>query len=234
VENKLKREFQRLQRSIVGCRRCPRLVEWRERVAREKIRRFKTQQYWGRPVPAFGKPDASMIIIGLAPAAHGANRTGRMFTGDRSGDWLYDALYRFDFANQPVSTGRDDGLIVEGCMVTAVLRCAPPGNKPLPEEENNCREYLRRELRLFRNKRLVIALGRIAFQAFLKVWQEEKRPIDPRPEFRHGGEWILPGGLTLMASFHPSQQNTQTGKLTHTMFDAIFRRAREILSGNPV
>jgi uracil-DNA glycosylase family 4 len=226
------KEFLRLQRQIVRCRRCPRLVEWRERVAREKIRRFKAQRYWGRPVPAFGKPDAALIIVGLAPAAHGGNRTGRMFTGDRSGDWLYDALYRFDFANQPVSIGRDDGLMVHNCLITAALRCAPPGNKPLRDEENNCREYLRREFHLTGNRCVVIALGRIAFHAFLKAWREDgEELIDGKMEFRHGEEWTLPGGMKLISSYHPSRQNTQTGKLTHAMFDDIFRRAREILAG---
>jgi uracil-DNA glycosylase family 4 len=226
------REFQELQRQIVECRRCPRLVEWRESVAREKARRFSTQQYWGRPVPAFGKPDAALIVIGLAPAAHGGNRTGRMFTGDRSGDWLYDALYRFGFANQPVSTGLDDGLIVQNCLITAALRCAPPGNKPLREEENNCREYLRRELRLAGHRRVAVALGRIAFQAFSKAWRENgEERIPGKMEFCHGAEWTLPRGMKLITSYHPSRQNTQTGKLTHPMFDDIFRRAGEILAG---
>jgi len=221
-----------LQRQIVGCRRCPRLVEWRERVAREKTRKFRGQQYWGRPVPAFGRPDAALVIVGLAPAAHGGNRTGRMFTGDSSGDWLYDALYRFGFANQSVSTGRDDGLMVHDCLITAALRCAPPGNKPLHEEENNCREYLRRELHLARRRRVVIALGRIAFHAFLRAWREDEGELTGgRMEFHHGEEWTLPGGTKMMASYHPSRQNTQTGRLTHPMFDDIFRRAREILAG---
>jgi len=231
---KPEKEFLQLQQRIVKCRRCPRLVEWRERVAREKIRRYKAEKYWGRPVPAFGSPEASLIIIGLAPAAHGGNRTGRMFTGDGSGEWLYDALFRFGFANRPLSAGMDDGLIVRDCLITAALRCAPPGNKPLSEEENNCREYLRSELRLANDKRLVIALGRIAFRAFLKAWsREEGEGVDPKMEFHHGGEWDLAGGLTLIASFHPSRQNTQTGRLTHKMFDDIFRRAREVLAEGP-
>jgi uracil-DNA glycosylase family 4 len=180
-------------------------------------------------VPAFGKPDARLIVIGLAPAAHGANRTGRLFTGDRSGDWLYDALCRFGFANQPVSTNRSDGLTLHGCLITAVLRCAPPNNKPLPEEIINCRDYLRQELRLAKDKRVLVALGRIAFHAFIKIWHEAGGETSARKwEFRHGGEWALPGSI-LITSYHPSQQNTQTGKLTRPMFHEIFRRARDIL-----
>lgn len=224
-------EFHRLQRRIMRCRRCPRLVQWRERVAREKVRRFREEQYWGRPVPAFGSPDASLVIIGLAPAAHGGNRTGRMFTGDGSGEWLFDALYRFGFANQPESLHREDGLEVNDCLITAVLRCAPPGNKPLPDETANCMGYLRRELELAARKRVVIALGRIALEAFLRIRKEtDLPPIGPRVRFQHGGEWHGRDGVTLIASFHPSRQNTQTGKLTRPMFDDIFRRARKILA----
>jgi uracil-DNA glycosylase family 4 len=223
--------FLSLERQITGCRRCPRLVEWRERVAREKVRRFRKENYWGRPVPAFGSPDAELTIVGLAPAAHGGNRTGRMFTGDRSGDWLYNALYEYGFANQRVSISLDDGLRLQNCFITAVVRCAPPGNKPLPAEMWNCREYLIREFRLAARKRIVITLGQVAFNSFLKIWQE----ICPLPsrrmfKFRHGGEWDM-NGFVLLSSYHPSQQNTYTGKLTHAMFYAIFKRAREILSG---
>jgi uracil-DNA glycosylase family 4 len=224
-------EFQRLERTIIECRRCPRLVEWREKVAREKTRRFRTQEYWGKPIPAFGNPDAALVILGLAPAAHGGNRTGRLFTGDRSGDWLFEALYRFGFANQPQSISMDDGLVVKDCLITAMLRCAPPGNKPLPEELRNCREYLCREVQLATRKRVVVALGRIAFEGFLKIWRMAGgQPPSPKPAFRHGGEWSLPGGITLIASYHPSQQNTQTGKLTRPMFHQIFRRTCNILS----
>ena len=223
-------EFQELQKIIVDCRRCPRLVRWREQVAREKVRRFKDQEYWGRPVPAFGAPDARLIIVGLAPAAHGGNRTGRIFTGDRSGDWLYEALFQFGFANQPVSVNRDDGLRLTACLVTAALRCAPPENKPLPEELGNCRGYLRQELRLIQSKRVVVALGQVAFRSLIRELRENGELMRGiKPEFRHGGEWVLPGGLVLISSFHPSQQNTQTGKLTRPMFHLIFRRAREIL-----
>jgi uracil-DNA glycosylase len=225
-------EFLELERRIVECRRCKRLVEWREEVARTKTRRFKAQEYWGRPVPAFGSPDAELVIVGLAPAAHGGNRTGRIFTGDRSGDWLYEALCRFGFANQPTSVSINDGLTVRNCLITAVIRCAPPDNKPLPEEVNNCREYLHCELEMASRKRIVIALGRIAFEAFQKTWQlAGKQPSRPKPAFSHGGEWNLPGKITLIASYHPSQQNTQTGKLTRLMFYQIFSRARSLLSG---
>ena len=222
-------EFQQLEQKVMECRRCPRLVEWRERVAREKVHRFRTEEYWGRPIPAFGNPDAGLIIIGLAPAAHGGNRTGRIFTGDRSGDWLYEALFKFGFANQSVSTNRNDGLVLYDCLITAVLRCAPPNNKPLLDEMANCRDYLRRELQLAKNKRIVIALGQIAFRAFIKTWRGAGGELpDQTLKFRHGGEWILPGCI-LISSYHPSQQNTQTGKLTRPMFHKIFRRARKIL-----
>jgi uracil-DNA glycosylase len=223
-------EFRLLEQQIVQCCRCQRLVEWRERVAREKVRRFKSEEYWGRPLPAFGKPDAALIVIGLAPAAHGGNRTGRLFTGDRSGEWLYDALYKFGFANQPVATGLNDGLILDDCLITAVLRCAPPDNKPLPEEIANCRNYLLQEFRLAVNARVVIVLGQIAFRAFLKTWSEANGQMQyQRPKFSHVGEWALSERVTLISSYHPSQQNTQTGKLTRPMFHKVFSRAREIL-----
>lgn len=225
----MERDFVALERKIIECRRCPRLVEWRERVAREKVRRFRDEKYWGRPVPAFGSPDSALIIIGLAPAAHGGNRTGRIFTGDRSGDWLYEALNKFGFANQPVSISLDDGLQLQNCLVTAAVRCAPPDNKPMPIEMRNCREYLVRELRLATKKRVVITLGQVAFRSFLKIWQEDHGlPQGATFGFSHGGEWDM-NGVVLLSSYHPSQQNTQTGKLTREMFYAIFRRAREIL-----
>jgi uracil-DNA glycosylase len=226
-------EFRKLEEQIVLCRQCSRLVAWRERVAREKVRRFKSEDYWGRPVPAFGQPSAELIVIGLAPAAHGGNRTGRLFTGDRSGEWLYDALYQFGFANQPMSTGRNDGLTLHNCLITAVLRCAPPNNKPLPDEIANCRKYLHEELQLAKNKRIIVALGQIAFRAFLKTWnQKGETSACQKMKFRHGGEWILPGGLMLISSYHPSQQNTQTGKLTRPMFYEIFRQAASKLYSN--
>jgi uracil-DNA glycosylase len=226
-------EFRKLEQTIIECRRCPRLVEWRERIAKEKVRRYRNEKYWGRPVPALGGPDSSMIIIGLAPAAHGGNRTGRIFTGDRSGDWLYESLYRFGFANQPTSVNKEDGLELHDCLITAVTRCAPPQNRPLPSEISNCREYLVREIKLTRNKRIVVTLGQVAFRAFIKIWKENAGlPSDKKPDFHHGGEWNLPGGILLISSYHPSQQNTQTGKLTRPMFHDIFRRARETLSKN--
>jgi uracil-DNA glycosylase len=204
--------FKQLQEAVTECRLCPRLVAWRERVAREKVRRYRSEDYWGRPVPAFGMPDAALVIIGLAPAAHGANRTGRMFTGDRSGEWLYEVLYEFGFASRPHSLGRNDGLTLFDCLLTAAVRCAPPDNKPLPEELENCRPYLCRELELNPRKRVVVVLGQIAFRAFLKGWRENggALPGGRLPEFRHGGEWTLSGGITLISSYHPSQQNTQT------------------------
>jgi uracil-DNA glycosylase family 4 len=226
----MEEELRKLEEKIVHCRRCPRLVEWRERVAHEKVRRFRTEEYWGRPVPAFGKSNAELVIIGLAPAAHGGNRTGRLFTGDRSGDWLFHALCEFGFSNNAVSSSLNDGLKLQDCFITAILRCAPPNNKPLPEEIVNCRNYLRQELRLVKNKRAIVALGRIAFLVFLKTWKESGWAMpDRNPEFCHGGEWVLPGDVTLLSSYHPSQQNTQTGKLTRLMFHDVFRRARSIL-----
>jgi len=221
----------RLQRKIVCCRLCPRLVAWREEVAAVKVRRFKDQKYWGRPVPSFGAADASLIVVGLAPAAHGANRTGRMFTGDRSGEWLYEALFRYGFADRPVSVDRKDGLALRNCCITAAIHCAPPANKPAAEELRNCRAYLCGELDLLAAKRVVLALGKIAFESFLAAWVQTGGglPARPKPVFRHGGEWRLTPGLVLMASYHPSQQNTQTGRLTRRMFHGIFHRARRIL-----
>ena len=224
----LRDEFQRLEQEIIGCRRCPRLVEWREKVAREKVRRFRKQEYWGRPVPAFGEPNAALVIVGLAPAAHGGNRTGRMFTGDRSGEWLFEALYGFGFSNLAASVSSDDGLVLRQCLITAALRCAPPDNKPLPEEMNNCRSYLIRELQLASRRTVVVALGQIAFRAFGRARLEMGEQPIKQLKFRHGGEWLLREGVFLLSSYHPSQQNTQTGKLTRSMFYDIFRRARQI------
>jgi uracil-DNA glycosylase family 4 len=232
-----------LQDEIVNCFRCPRLVEWRERVAREKVRRFAGEQYWGRPLPSFGDPMARLLILGLAPAAHGGNRTGRMFTGDRSGDWLYRALHRAGFANQPTSVHRGDGLALKDCYITAVIHCAPPDNKPLPDEVGNCRPYLLRELELLSRVRVVVALGRIAFDAAIaSIGLEDQSAENPgrparraaRPKFTHGAECRLKGGITMIASFHPSQQNTFTGKLTEPMFDRIFSRANELIEARPL
>ena len=227
-----------LQQRVVSCARCPRLVEWRERVAREKVRRFAGEEYWGRPVPSFGDPEARLLIVGLAPAAHGGNRTGRVFTGDRSGDWLYRALYRAGFANQPTSVHREDGLALDDCYITAVIHCAPPENKPLPGEVANCRPYLLEEVELLAEARVVVALGRIAFAAAIEVFGLERdETVSNRvaarirkPKFAHGAEVRLRGGKRLIASFHPSQQNTFTGKLTEPMFDKIFDRARLLIN----
>jgi len=211
---------------VVACRRCPRLVAHRERVAQEKVRRYRDDEYWGKPIPGFGDPNARLLIVGLAPAAHGGNRTGRMFTGDRSGDFLYRALHRAGFANQPWSRRRDDGLALYDCYITAAVRCAPPGNKPIPNELAACRPYLVEEIRLLRHVRVIVALGRIAFDAFLKAWVDVGRPLPiPRPAFGHGAMVKLPEGVWLLASYHPSQQNTQTGRLTPAMFQRIFDRA---------
>jgi uracil-DNA glycosylase family 4 len=226
-------DFEGLQRKIIQCRKCARLVDWRERVAREKVRRFRNQDYWGRPVPAFGSPEAKLVVIGLAPAAHGGNRTGRMFTGDGSGDWLFEALHRYGFANQPESVGIDDGLVLQGCLVTAAARCAPPGNRLLADEILNCRHYLRDELKLCREKKIVLALGQVAFRIFTLLSRESGESMNGLGlRFRHGGEWILPGGLCLLSCYHPSRQNTQTGRLTRSMFHDVFRRARAILDAS--
>ena len=215
-----------LHRSICECKRCPRLVAWSKEVARTKVARFKDFDYWGKPVPSLGKADAGLLVVGLAPAAHGGTRTGRVFTGDRSGDWLYRALHRFGFANQPNSVDRSDGLTLVDCYITAVLHCAPPLNKPLLLEIANCRPYLERELELLTQIRVVVALGKIAFD---NVWPLLFQSRQKRPSFRHGLEVEWQTGRTLIASYHPSQQNTFTGKLTEPMFDRIFARARQLL-----
>ena len=219
-----------LQANVVACRTCPRLVAHGERVAREKVRRFRDEKYWGKPIPAFGDPGARLLIVGLAPAAHGGNRTGRIFTGDRSGDFLYLALYRAGFANQPWSRHRGDGLSLQDCYITAAVHCAPPGNKPTPEELAACRPYLVDEIRLLRRVRVVVALGRIAFDAFLKACVRAGRTLPiPRLDFGHGRRAELPGGTWLLASYHPSQQNTQTGRLTAAMLQRIFTQAQRLI-----
>ena len=222
-----------LQDCIITCRLCPRLVEWRERVGREKVRRFADQQYWAKPVPSFGDPRARLLVIGLAPAAHGGNRTGRIFTGDRSGDWLFRALHKAGFANQPVSVHRNDGLRLRDCYVTAAVRCAPPQNKPLPQEITNCRQYLLEEIELLKRVRVIVALGRLAFDVAITC-VGLKEQASRRPKFEHAAECQLRNGVELIASFHPSQQNTFTGKLTEPMFDRVFARARELVSPRPV
>jgi len=219
-----------VSRAVIACERCPRLRAHCEQVAREKRRAYLDQEYWGRPVPGFGDPRARLVIVGLAPGAHGSNRTGRMFTGDASGDWLYAALHRAGFASQPESVSRDDGQRLRDCWITAAGRCAPPGNKPTPAELDRCRPYLAAELRLLTRTRVVLALGRIGHEAWLRAsgWWE-KLPARERPRFAHGAEARLADGITLLASFHPSRQNTQTGKLTPAMWRAVFARAKQLV-----
>lgn len=206
---------------MVSCRRCPRLVEWRERVGREKRAAFRDQEYWARPTPGFGDPRAAVYVLGLAPAAHGANRTGRVFTGDRSGDWLFASMHRTGFANQPSSVALDDGLRLDGAFIAAAVRCAPPANKPLPSERDNCLPYAREELDLLR-PRVIVCLGAYAWDAACRLLA-----IRPKPRFGHGAEHRVEGGPLLIGCFHPSQQNTFTGKLTEEMTDSVFARARE-------
>ncbi|ADU50664.1 Uracil-DNA glycosylase superfamily [Thermaerobacter marianensis DSM 12885] len=263
-------QLARINRDIVACRRCPRLVAYTAEVARTKRRAYRDWDYWGRPVPSFGDPLARLLIVGLAPAAHGANRTGRMFTGDSSGDWLYRALYRAGFASQPTSTHRDDGLELRDAYITATCHCAPPDNRPSRDELAACSAFLARELEALATVRVIVCLGQIAFQGVLRLMRERgygwPREVDPsaqghdagaagssgtnrptrpaKPRFRHGGEyrWYrpperppgpprpdLPPPPVLLASYHPSRQNTQTGVLTEAMFDAVFRRARQLL-----
>ncbi len=224
------RSLVQLNRSITRCRKCPRLVRWREEVAQRPPRRYQGQKYWAKPVSGFGDPAARLLIVGLAPAAHGGNRTGRIFTGDRSGDWLYGALYAHGFANQAASQHRNDGLELKDCYVTAAVRCAPPQNKPSLAEFQRCRPYLVAELGLFKNLQVIVALGKIAFDSFLTAYRENGGSVpQPRPRFGHGATAVLPGGLRLIGSYHPSQQNTFTGKLTREMFDRIFAQARAAL-----
>jgi uracil-DNA glycosylase len=208
---------------VVSCSLCPRLVEWREQVGRERRAAFKDETYWARPVPAFGDPAARLVIVGLAPAAHGANRTGRMFTGDRSGDFLYAALHRSGYANQPTSEHRDDGLRLTDAWITAPVRCAPPANKPTIAERDACRPYLERELALLDRMRVVMVLGSFAYQVVAGLLG-----VRPRPRFGHGVEVPLDGGRTLICSYHVSQQNTFTGTLTPDMLDTVLHRARDL------
>jgi uracil-DNA glycosylase len=236
--------LERLTADVVGCRACPRLVEWRELVAVEKRAAYRNDDYWGRPVPGFGDPAASIVVVGLAPAAHGANRTGRMFTGDRSGEWLYRALWRAGLASRPESVGRDDGLELTGAYITAPVRCAPPANKPTIDERDRCRPFLERELALLDQARVYVVLGQFGYQVLCGVLG-----VRPRPKFGHGVEVPLPGPpaadggspgtwggptRTLLCSYHVSQQNTFTGKLTEVMLDDVFRRARELAGEPPV
>ncbi|MGA8538022.1 MAG: uracil-DNA glycosylase [Terriglobales bacterium] len=218
-----------LNAEVVACARCPRLVEYRERIAREKRRAYREHEYWGKPVPGFGDPDARVLVLGLAPGAHGSNRTGRPFTGDASGNFMYPVLFETGFANQPMATDREDGLSLRGLYITAAARCAPPDNKPLPGELANCAPFLERELEGLKDLRVIVALGRIGFEAYLNYLLRKKQIASKRGyEFRHGAEYALPDGRVLLASYHPSKQNTQTGKLTKEMFRKIFKRAREL------
>jgi uracil-DNA glycosylase family 4 len=222
------RELDRLAREIHSCRRCPRLVEWRERVADAPPRRYEGERYWARPVSGFGDPDARMLVVGLAPAAHGGNRTGRVFTGDRSGDWLFAALHRAGYANQPRSERRDDGLRLDGAWIAAVNRCPPPGNRPTPQERDNCLPFLVRELELLERVRSIVALGAFAWDGALRALRELGEQIPrPRPRFAHGAEAAI-GSYTLLGCFHPSQQNTFTGRLTEGMMEKVFERARAV------
>ena len=225
----MKDSLKKIEQQVIACRRCPRLVEYRCRIAREKRRAYRDWEYWGKPVPGFGDPKARLLVIGLAPAAHGGNRTGRVFTGDSSGDLLYETLYQTGFSNQPQSVSRGDGLRLKGAYITAAARCAPPGNKPLPEEFRNCREYLEREIHLLNEVQVVVALGKIAFDAYLSILRD-RGTIPSRAPFRfaHGAVYKFPPPLpALIASYHPSRQNTQTGKLTRAMFLQVFQKARE-------
>jgi uracil-DNA glycosylase family 4 len=216
-------ELAALSRRVVRCRRCPRLVAWREQAARVKRPAYAREQYWARPLPGFGDPAARILLLGLAPAAHGGNRTGRIFTGDRSGDWLFAALWRAGLSNQPESISRDDGLKLRGCYVTAAVRCAPPANRPLPAERDNCLPYLARELALLRSVRVIVCLGGFAWDCAVRVLDAPR----PRPRFAHGAHASV-AGYQLLGCYHPSQQNTFTGRLTERMLDQVLHRARQL------
>lgn len=227
------RALEILNRQIVRCCKCPRLVEYRAEIARVKRRAYRDSEYWAKPVPGFGDPYARLLLIGLAPGAHGANRTGRVFTGDSSGVFLYKIMYETGFASQPTSTSRDDGLTLMDAYISAAVRCAPPDNKPLPEEIRNCRPYLERELQLLKEVRVVVALGKLAFDAYLTILRDQGK-IARRADFvfAHDCEHVTGSGQpTLISSYHPSQQNTSTGKLTAAMFRAVFERAKRLIKG---
>jgi len=221
------RDLARVEAEIIACRACPRLVAWRERVAREKVARFADQTYWARPVPGFGDPNARVVVLGLAPAAHGGNRTGRVFTGDRSGDFLYASLHRTGFANQAESVGPGDGLRLTGAFVTAVNRCAPPGNKPTPAERDACLPFLERELAALPSLRVIVALGAFGWDGALRAMAALGHSVRPKPRFGHAAEAEV-GTVTLLGCYHPSQQNTFTGTLTAPMIDEVFARARAL------
>jgi uracil-DNA glycosylase family 4 len=213
-----------IEREVVGCRACPRLVEWRERTAREKVARFADETYWARPVPGFGDPGAGVLVLGLAPAAHGGNRTGRIFTGDRSGDFLFASMHRVGLANQSISVSAGDGLQLHGAFVSAVNRCAPPANKPTPAERDRCLPFLAREVHALERLRVIVALGAFAWDGALRTAAMLGHPVRPKPRFGHGAE-ARAGTYTLLGCFHPSQQNTFTGRLTMPMMDAVLARA---------
>ncbi|MDT7042427.1 uracil-DNA glycosylase [Candidatus Nitronereus thalassa] len=222
--------LQVLHQTITDCTLCPRLTTYRRRIAQTKVKRFQEWEYWGRPIPGFGDPKAQLFVLGLAPAAHGGNRTGRVFTGDRSGDWLYEALHQFGFSTQAEATHRGDGLKLHNCYVGVALRCAPPDNKPTKEEFNTCRPYLQEELRLLPNITVVVALGKIAFDEYLKASQALGHSLrKPLPKFGHGSVHSTPWGVTLLGSYHPSQQNTFTGRLTRPMFHGVFHHAKKLI-----
>lgn len=218
-----KSSLDRLSTQIISCKKCKRLAAYTQEVAQKKVKRYRDWTYWGKPVPGFGDPDAELLVIGLAPGAHGANRTGRMFTGDASGDWLYSALYETGFANQPTSTNRDDGMQLNNAYITAVARCAPPDNKPLPKEIENCSQYLEKELLLLRGVKVVLCLGHLAFNRYCKL--QTLKGLD----FAHGKKYILANGITLVCSYHPSRQNTQTGKLRHEEWISVFKSIKKML-----
>jgi len=234
-------KLENLNKEIIACRKCPRLVEWREEVARVKRKAYMDQEYWGKPVPGFGDPKARVLVVGLAPGAHGSNRTGRNFTGDASGGFLFPALHKAGFANQAEAESRSDGLILKDMYITASARCAPPSNKPSPDELNNCQPYLEREIQII-NPKVIVCLGRVAFDRIVKIysasltltlreaplWGSQKRRGDSRWKFFHGAVYQLPSS-SLLCSYHPSQQNTSTGKLTVKMFDDIWKKAKELL-----
>ena len=220
-------DFKALDREIIACRKCPRLVAWREEVAQAKRKAYQNWEYWGRPVPGFGDHNARVLVVGLAPGAHGSNRTGRQFTGDGSGNFLYPALYRAGFASQPDSTNRDDGLTLHDLFITASGRCAPPGNKPTNEELDNCQPYLEHEIELLKPK-VIVVLGRIAFERILRIYSLR----NSKWKFAHGVLYQLTDGTWLLCSYHPSQQNTLTGKLTVKMFDEIWKKAKELISND--
>jgi uracil-DNA glycosylase len=229
TETRLPIWLQELDEQVISCVRCPRLVAYREQVAREKRRAYRDWEYWGKPVPGFGDPNARVIVLGLAPGAHGSNRTGRPFTGDASGNFMYPVLHEVGFASQPLATDRNDGLVLRDLYITAAARCAPPDNKPLPQELMNCSSYLDREFECLTRSRVIVALGKIAFDAYLSYLQRRGKIERRSPYlFQHGAKYKTPDGLWLLASYHPSNQNTQTGKLTRKMFTQIFKEAARL------